>query len=226
MACNFGSAGDVVGGSIGACGFAFGPGTVATILRRTTDGTVQVVVFIGNNAVGERHQFALLNDDTIQLRLTAGSVTSSTTVTSAMGWVLIAASKASGTATPRFHKYVYSTNAWTHEDGGGTEGNNGAPSGDAYVGNYVNFDAGMRGDIAVAGIWNVVLTDAQVESLAFTLAGWFAAAQPKGLWVLDQNSTAQNVMDLSGGGAILNARIGTSVSTSSVPVFNYGAGVS
>src|SRR5262245_38024598 len=42
---------------------------------------------------------------------------STITLTTTDGWALVACGKGSGTVTPRFHKYVYSSNAFTHEDG-------------------------------------------------------------------------------------------------------------
>jgi hypothetical protein len=79
------------------------------------------------------------------------------------------------------------------------------------------------GDIAAAGMWGRVLSDAEVELLTFTLIGWHAAV-PTALWHLDQSATTQGVSDLTGGGANQSALTGTTVSTNSVPLFNYGDG--
>ena len=65
------------------------------------------------------------------------------------GWCLIAASKTSGTTTPRFHKYVYSSNVWTHEDGAATLADPSAPANNAWLGALASSDF-WDGDIALA----------------------------------------------------------------------------
>ncbi len=211
--------------SLGNTGTTFGPGTVAAILRRTTDSTLQVIYYGSNSGGGaNRLQMAWLVGNTLQIRNDAASVNSTYTVVSADGWVLIAVSKATGTATPRMHKYVYATDTWTHENASGTLANSGAMTGNSYIGRYTAVDFGFIGDIAVAAKWSVVLGDTQVEALPFSLMAWFQS-QPDGLWVLDQAATTQKVLDLSGGGANESALAGTSVATTSVPVFGYGSEV-
>ena len=79
------------------------------------------------------------------------------------------------------------------------------------------------GDIAVAGVFPGVLSDAAIESMPFTLAAWYSLT-PLALWVLDQQAVAQTVNDLAGGGSQQSAITGTTVSTQSVPLFNYTDG--
>jgi hypothetical protein len=144
------------------------------------------------------------------------------TVPVASNWVLVAAGKTSGTTTPRFHLYVYDTNTWTHEDAAGTMiDGSGQTTTTVEIGSIFNGFDSFDGDIALAGIFPSVLTDAQVETLPFSLMAWLSLS-PAGLWLLDQSDTAQNVIDMTGGGANQTAITGTSVSTNSVPIFSYG----
>lgn len=141
-------------------------------------------------------------------------------------WHLTGVTKDNGTATPRGHKYVYDTNTWTHTDAAGTMGDSASTagaSGTVRLGRVLTA-AGDQfdGDIAIMGVWNRVLTDAEIEQLAFSLQGWYASA-PDALWLLDQSAVDQKILDLTGNGANETAITGTSVSTNSVPVFSYGA---
>ena len=59
-------------------------------------------------------------NDSNQLDLYQGGPSSqltTPTVNTTDGWRIIGMSKATGTATPRFHIYIWSTNAWTHANG-------------------------------------------------------------------------------------------------------------
>lgn len=149
-----------------------------------------------------------------------------TTLSSSDGWILVAVTKATGSNHPRFHAYRYSDNSWLFHaagNGGSAVANGTAPGASGFV--NIGGDAGgstdwFAGDIAVAGIWNSNLADAQIENLPFSLQAWFQV-MPTGLWTFDQSATSQKVVDISGGGANESSLVGTSVSTNSVPLFNY-----
>lgn len=209
--------------SIGAVG-VFGPATVAAIVRWSTPTNFANVVYGGTATSGaSRWGFGINTAATFNLRCGNSTTNSSAAVATTGEWNMIAVSKATGTATPRFHSYRYSTDGLTQEDGGGTLGNSGTPATSVYLGSpSANF--GFNGDYAVAAYWNVVLTDAQVQLLSYDLANWFAAATPKAMWVLDQGATGTKVLDITGGGANESSLAGSSVSTNAVPVWNIGAG--
>lgn len=206
---------------LGQLGFAFGPGTIALIARATTDANMCLFSAGPTSGSANRYQLQRVVTSGV-IRLVCDVPTSDgATAMTAGAWYLIAASKASGTAAARIHLYAYATNTWTHENGGTAIANSGVANTQANIGcsnaaaNFAN------ADIAAVGVWNVALTDSQVEALAYTLPAWFAV-QPKGLWILDQAATAMGVPDLSGGGANQTAITGTAVSTLSLPVFSYG----
>jgi hypothetical protein len=148
------------------------------------------------------------------------------TVLAAEGWCFLAVTKAPGTTIPRGHKYVYSTRTWTHQNMGDS-----AADGPSAVGFRVGcwFDGAayiddLNGDLAVVGMaGGVALSDAQVEELAYSLVAMQRYATS--LWVFDQDATTQKVVDWMGGGADESGLSGTSVATSAVPIFSYGAPV-
>jgi hypothetical protein len=210
--------------SLGALGFAFGPGTIALIIRSPATFTNGAVMFSAGSSttVGYR----LSNSGTagkVQLVCNSSAAANPTTNLAASGWNLVAVTKATGTAAPRFHFYTYSTNVFVHENSATSIANASAPTTSAaFAATQGGAASFWSGDIAVAGVWNVVLADQDIESLAFSLPPWLAN-NPKGLWVLDQAAVAQLVPDLSGGGANQSAITGTAVSANSVPVWTpYG----
>jgi len=208
--------------ALGNLGFVIGPGTVAAIVRPASFGASNTAFSSGaTNAASWMLQVGATGTGTISLRLN-GTETHNTTVLTVSQWYCIVATKATGTATPRFHFYDYTAGAWTHENAVGTLANCSTPITQAQVGCTPAGAAFWGGDVAVCGAWNVVLTDAQVEPLAFSLLSWFQV-QPRGLFVLDQAATTIALNDQTGGGANQSSITGTAVSANSVPVFSYGA---
>jgi hypothetical protein len=202
--------------SLGALNF-IPPFTCAAICTRAVDASVHAWLRIGGTD-GSAHICRLNTSNQIEYSIGTGSSHGTTTAVAADGWMLLAASKNTGTVAARLHKYKFSTNAWVHEDGTATLANPGTPTANAWIGSS---PASYDGDIAIVGVWNAVLSDAQVEALPFSLASWFQVT-PKGIWLLDQQATAQKVRDLTGNGANESALTGSTVSTSSVPIFSYG----
>ena len=217
---------EVIVTGLGALGFTSNV-TMASIVRNDTGETSvrHSVVSVGDsNTKG----YSLVLEQTSGL-IIAGSngsvqVAGTLAATAATGWVLVAFTKATGTATPRFHLYNYGTNTASHENAGGTLADPTTPVTRAQIGRRQTTSTPRyyQGDIAAVGVWNAVLTDAQFEALAFSLSAWFAV-QPKGLWLLDQSAVAQTVIDLTGGGANQSSITGTTLGAVSVPVFSYGA---
>jgi len=228
MARSFTSTTDKVACAIGACGLQGGAlQTMAAIMRRTSNGVLGVIFYVGSATSGDaRSQFAVLTTNNLQLRLGNGTASSTFTVTVSDGWVLAAVTKNDvNPATVRFHKYVYTTNTWTHADSASMLGDSTHPSNSLAIGNWSDASLGfpLPGDIDMAGIWNYNMSDAQVESLPFDLAAWYAPAVPRGMWRLDQDSTSQKVIDMTGGGANQSLVTGTAVSTASTPMWTPGA---
>lgn len=196
-----------------------GDTTWAALMRRGADGSDDVL--FQQNTSSNLWSARLTAADKLRYRAGTTNIDSSLTVTVADGWVLLAITKATGTTAPHFHKYIYSTNAaMTHETAGTTIADPGSPgTTDVRMGADETNATNFAGDIAVVGIWNKVLTDSQLESMAHTLAPWWSAT-PKAIWVLDQ-STSTKIPDFTGNGGGENVHSATTRTTASVPIFSY-----
>jgi hypothetical protein len=154
---------------------------------------------------------------------TTDSFRSMGTAATADNWHLFAVTKTNGNSTPRSHKYVYDTNTFSHADASSAFNDSSAAigsGGSVQFGRYGSTSEYANMELALAGVWDRVLTDAEFENLAFSLQQWYASA-PAAMWRFDQSAVGQTVADLVGG-ANQSAITGTAVSTASVPVFSYG----
>jgi len=126
------------------------------------------------------------------------------------GWVIVGATRAAGTATPRAHLWRASNDTWTHTNWGSTVGD-ADPGGDTVrIGEMADFGEFFPGRMALVGWWDRALSDAELEGMTGSLAAWLATA-PAALWRLDQDDVATPVLDITGGGADQIARAGTTV---------------
>lgn len=213
--------------AIGGLGFAFGPGTMAAIVRLdsyTSDG--RIIFHMGVDAVNRATFYVMITTGILNLNVAAaGSSTESYGVTglSLNTWYFVAVSKATGTVTPRFHIYNFATNTWIHENGTQTCINSGVPVTSNFIGQTPTPGKFYDGDIAVEAVWDIVLTDAQIESLPFNLQAWYAPVAPRGMWILDQQAVGQKVRDITGAHADESSITGTAVSTNSVPIWLPGS---
>lgn len=198
--------------------------TFAALINKHTDSQVQAIISIHNATPAVRMGLRISAGNLVEIFTSSGSGASTTTVQIADSWCLIVGTRAAGTSTPRLHIYKYGTNTWTHENAGGTVADGlSAATATLRLGTSTTSGNAYDGDMEVAGVWKRALTDAEVENLAFSLQQWYAAA-PDWLVKLDQSATGQKVVDLTGKGGNESAISGTSIATSSPPVFNYGAG--
>lgn len=197
-----------------------GPMTMAGIVRRASDAVAATWFRIGASATN-KFAFGIRSTNLMALANGAASgIASTLALTAADGWCFIATTKAAGTASPQFYKYVYSTGVWSNQVAGQSIADPAGPFTAASLGS----DTGVTfwdGDIAVAGGWNVVMTSEQLKSMCFSVTPWFQVV-PQAFWLLDQAAVAQKVRDLTGHGADESSRTGTTVATGSVPVFSYG----
>ncbi len=223
MPRTFNGTSDLINLSLGALNFLAGDLTVAAIVKRSANGNADTILQSGVATSGtNRWQFQIANTDVFRLILGANTSPSITTVTSSDGWVFIAGAHATGTTTPRYHIFKYSTRTWTHEDAAGTIVNGGTPATSAVLAANPIPGAWFHGDIEMVGAWNATFSDQQIEAMAFGIGGWLQK-QPKGLWRLDQAATGTNVIDMSGTHADQSGINGTTIGTASSP-FNCGVG--
>jgi hypothetical protein len=211
--------------SIGGCA-VLPPATVAALVRIPDANAATQCAWCAGTGSPNRVGIQIVSSTGQKIRMVVGGGSSTSITSLTLGeWYLIGCSKAAGTVAPRHHIYRYSDGTFVHENNAATVADWSLPATSTFLGalagGTLNF---WDGDIETVGFWNRVLTDAEFENLPFTLAAWYASA-PVGLWALDQSATAQKTVDLSGGGANESAITGTSVSTLSVPVFNYSDGI-
>ena len=111
------------------------------------------------------------------------------------GWCVVAITKAAGTVAARSHRVRLDGGlAASHLDTSTTHAN-----GNAITGGRLQFGRWQSTDhyggwIALAGAWNSVLSDADIEGLTAGLSAW-TALSPIGLWRFDQASTGTAVVD-------------------------------
>lgn len=203
--------------ALGSLGFAFGPGTIAAIVRRAADSSATETVFkAGVSSVGAQYGIHITSANRIQLQCgSTGLGVVGLNLATAEGWCLIAATKATGTVAPRIHKYVFSTATWTHTDSASTVANSGTPTTSARIGATHTPGAFFGGDIGILGVSNTVLNDAAIEALITGEAAWDSAGFVA-KWMLDQASTATAVDD-DIGAAEQTAITGTSVTVTNIP---------
>jgi hypothetical protein len=142
--------------------------------------------------------------------------------TAADGWVIVAWTKAAGTAVVRYHKCVMSTDAWTHQDSAGTIDDDDntctfastRPNGDG--------DLVLRGRRAALAAYSSVLDDTAIQALRDNWADWLAAG-PIDAWRFDQASTSEAIDDQTGNGADQTTLVGSTVVTDDPPPgFSFG----
>lgn len=143
------------------------------------------------------------------------SATDTPKVLAADGWVLIAASKATGTNTVNLHYYVFNTGVWTRVAATSQADSIGITGGSVTIGNVVGDF--FIGDIDVVAFFPTALSNAQMDTLPLSLANWDALT-PTAMWVLDQASVATPVPDRTGNGANQSAISGTSIAATSSPL--------
>ncbi|MFF0860891.1 hypothetical protein ACFYUV_03960 [Nonomuraea sp. NPDC003560] len=217
MARTFDGTDDSLGVAVGGLSGQTTAGSFVAVLRRNNNATLTTA--INSFATATRVvELAIVNTtNVLRLRNASGGGSSTFTVTTSDGWVLVAATKAVGTTTPRMHKYVYSTNTWTHENGSASFADSGPAITTWFMGSQSDCD------LAAVAAWDRVLSDSEIESLAHSLMSWPVTA-PQGMWVLDQADTTQTVPDWTGRGGQQSSITGTAVATSSAPI-GYGAPV-
>ncbi|MFB4285713.1 hypothetical protein ACBJ59_61375 [Nonomuraea sp. MTCD27] len=197
-------------------------GTRVLLFRRTT-ATEDGLLGVANASNANSGVLLCFTDNTLAFFGTGtGSSASSLTITSSDGWILLAVSKASGSQSVTFRKYVYATDTWTSDTPAALVSDGTAlGAGSVKLGSYYDGTGPFfNGEMAAVAIYNRVLTQAELDTLAHSLTAWQDAG-PAALWVLDQADAAQPVYDWSGGGANQTAIVGTSTDTSSSPI-GYG----
>lgn len=144
------------------------------------------------------------------------------TYTAAEGWMLIAITKAAGTAQFRIHKYLFTGATWSRQTSTSSYASpTGAPT--AVRHGHLSSSNYLSGDLAATAVYGYEMSDAQVTALVANLDAWVAAG-PQGMWVFDQASVTA-VNDVTGHGADQSGTVGTTtVSGNAAPIEYIPAG--
>lgn len=215
MARNWNAAmSETIGVSIGALGIN-GAISVMFIVRLDLAVNSINIIKIGDQTTGAAFVDYWISAGTQNLRI--GGATRIASVAGADvvandGWVLAGFTKATGASTPQFYKCTLDTNLLGSVAANGTATLTAAGT-SCEIGHVNNSVVGSQYstcDMAIGGVWDVVLTDPQIQTLRdFTPATWLtAAATPKALWRFNQE-VAAGVTDLTGNGANQSGIAGT-----------------
>lgn len=141
-------------------------------------------------------------------------------VVNADGWVMLGASKATGSSAPVGHRRVQSTGTWTHSThGGGGLANWNTGMSVMGLGKFIVDGGDFVGDYALMAYWDgTSLSNATYET--FTSVANIIAASPTALYVLDQGDTSIAVQDQIGT-RHQSSITGTSVVSDTIPNFSF-----
>lgn len=200
-----------------------GAQTFAAIVKKANDTGFGSLISVSGGAGGE---FTFQQNGSRTSLWHEPNTTSSSSAywEAAMGWCLVAISRADGNSTVRHHRYRYDTQTWDHTDGG-TLTETASPSGASlWLGTYNGSLEWMAMDLAVVGVFPSALSDGTLEGLTSGIGAW-ESASPTGLWMLNQ-STVTPITDRVGNGdeIAINGTTVASVSPSELP-FDDGTGV-
>lgn len=136
---------------------AFDNATGRTMLTLGSEAQDYAELFFGNNGTGGTNQ------DKVGYWNGAASI-KGTTAAADNTWMLVAASKNTGTVQERAHLMNFSVGTWTHETTGTAAGDN---AGTGATTHQVGYTGGPTGYIMAVAAWRRrVLSDSEVERLA------------------------------------------------------------
>jgi hypothetical protein len=196
--------------------------TLAAIIKSSSDIGARTV-----HAISDPDGYDLFlgdNDGGIVAFYNGVNTNASGTVvaTTAMGWCLVAITKADGNTTPRFHCFQYG-GSWVHANGNFAQSD---PTGmgstsECFIGAFAPSEETFNGKIACVGVWlGTVLSDGQLEGLTDDIAAW-EALSPTSLWLLDQDDVTTTILDRTGTSDQI-ARVGTTATAVSDLAFDVG----
>jgi hypothetical protein len=182
---------------------AFGAVTLLAVLKRAANGASLGLVACTTAGNTFRCGIHASSADRVQVGGAGFTRESPTmTLTTSDGWVCIAVTKASGTVTPRFHKFVYAAGAASHEDANGTlaDWTSPGPTG-LLVFNRMTATGtfGVGATYEAVAIYDRALSDAEFESAAQSRMAMASLGPAYGLFAFD--AAVARIIDLAGGGA-------------------------
>ena len=167
------------------------PATLAalcTVESLPGSGTYRYVISLSSGTAANQLGLFLDGDNSGGLALRSGSstvVSGAPIVPPTDKWLLLAVTKASGTATPNFYMYRFDTAAWTTDSSGNTIGDRTAASATLDIGS-LGAASYWDGLIEIAAMWhNVALTQQQLEGLLYGPRAWYDLHQNRSGAIMD-----------------------------------------
>jgi hypothetical protein len=208
-------------------------GTVATLVKfSTVSGFRDWTMLHDSSGLYAWSPNGLTNFSTLQMD-THGAASDSGINPGTTSWKLIVVRKATGTTTPRFSVYDYSSGTWTHVSGGSSISDSSFPPG---VGGQVRFTYQNTSDffggrIAARALWSNSLPwtadasgDAAIEAsgLRYSAFKW-KQNNPTLFQLFNQSDTSTPVADLSSAGTANQTSISgtTVIAGDDPPGFNF-----
>jgi hypothetical protein len=196
------------------------PITLVALIRPTGfDGTEPLtpVALAPDTAGGLGRRLRIANPGLTFTMADTSGTSSSTTAAAASGqWALVSVSRDTA-GNVNTHIFRFDTGVWAHQTRGTLTRSAAETSGTWVVGNGragAPFDQSFVGEILAVGVWQQVLSDAQVASLVETdrckLSTWLTVGSPVHIWGFTQASTGSAVTDLKGS-ATQSSLTGTTV---------------
>ena len=202
-------------------------GTLAILVKRLSDDSPDTLIGFANST-GDQYQrltVAWLSAPNNDLLYATTNAAAMNVADKEVGvWRLIVVRKVTGTASPRFSMYRFSTGVWVHS-AAATVDNAVAPGAGGAVRFRGIFDPVPHARIAARAYWSNSLPwsadaagDMAIENagLHTALQNWVDAA-PGALWGFDQATVSTAVADLTGNGADQTSITGTVVVTGDDP---------
>lgn len=168
--------------------------TMVAVIRPKAAASAQQILGVENSSDQDVISMEIRDDDHL-IGVIDGVEQGDFTTLTADKWYIVAYSKSSGTSAPRGHyRNLTDAGAWGHANSSSVAHPARTPA-KITLGEWSNLDPALL-HLAVVGIWNSVLTDAQIETLGQNLDAWEALSPS--WWALANGTTP--LFDESGGG--------------------------
>lgn len=226
MSRSFNGTSDEISLAPGACAALNGAITIAAIVKPTAFPSLLACLWDAGTTAGggETAGYALNIDKEGYPVLSTQSASASATAghTIVGEWALVAVTKPAGTSQIKTYTYKFSAATWLESTPSETLPNGAVAATVLGLGalepRKVRF---LNGALAVAGVWDSVLSKAQLETLlalngSEQVRSWlhrWEELAPKGLWALNQGEVSEAVKDVTTGKADQSGISGTTVSS-------------
>lgn len=163
-------------------------------------------------AASSAYSMEFSNTDNLSLGLSSAGVAQQGTSTFLSTDGLVIAGVDWDAVNVNFHKFVFSPEAWTHQNAAASDTTGGAAPGTNGFMTFGQWEGTDQNNsrYVCAAVWNRVLSTAEWELLGGGISAW-SQLNPLGLWDFRIGATSMAVNDITGGGGSQSSQAGTSV---------------